>query len=132
MSSERSLVVHLHELLSYLNAHHVTTIIVSTQHGLINVDQASFEATYLADLVIMLRYFEALGVVRQAISVIKNRGEEHERTLREFQIGEKGIRIGAPLKQFQGVLTGVPTFAGKASSLIREKDGIRKNKRKSS
>jgi len=128
MSSERSFVVHLHELLSHLNAHGVTTIIVSAQHGVINVDQASFEATYLADLVIMLRYFEALGVVRQAISVIKNRGEEHERTIREFQVGKNGIRIGAPLQQFQGVLTGVPTFAGQANSLIREQDELRNKK----
>ena len=132
MSSDRSFVVHLHELLSYLNAHGVTTILVSAQHGVLNADQANFEATYLADLVILLRYFEALGVVRQAISVIKNRAEEHERTIREFQVGKKGIRIGSPLQQFQGVLTGVPMFAGKASSLIREKDESRKQPEKAS
>ena len=78
------------------------TILVSAQHGFINVDQSSFEATYLADLVILLRYFEALGTVRQAISIIKNRGHDHERTIREFEVGKKGIRIGRPLTSFKG------------------------------
>ena len=100
------------------------------QHGILNAEQTSLEATYLADLVLMLRYFEALGVVRQAISVVKNRGEEHERTIREFQVGKKGILVGAPLREFQGVLTGVPEFAGTAGSLIRERDQIREKKRK--
>lgn len=130
MSTDQSVVVHLHELLSYLNARGVITILVSAQHGILDAEQSTFEATYLADLVILLRYFEALGVVRQAISVIKNRGEEHERTIREFQVGKKGIRIGAPLQDFQGVLTGVPQFAGRASSLIRETDQTRKKQKK--
>jgi len=85
-----------------LNARGVITILVSTQHGFINVDQSSFEATYLADLVILLRYFEALGTVRQAISVIKNRSHDHERTIREFEVGKKGIRIGKPLRNSRG------------------------------
>jgi circadian clock protein KaiC len=122
MSSDRSFIVHLHELLAYLNARGVITILVSTQHGFINVDQSSFEATYLADLVILLRYFEALGTVRQAISVIKNRGHDHERTIREFEVGKKGILIGEPLTEFQGVLTGNPEFSGKSATLIRDQD----------
>lgn len=120
MSSDRSFIVHLHELLAYLNARGVITILVSTQHGFVNVDQSSFEATYLADLVILLRYFEALGTVRQAISVVKNRSQDHERTIREFEVGRKGIRIGKPLTEFQGVLTGNPEFSGKAGTLIRD------------
>ena len=122
MSSDRSFIVHLHELLAFLNARGVITILVSTQHGFLNVDQSSFEATYLADLVIMLRYFEAQGTVRQAISIIKNRSHDHERTIREFEVGKKGIRIGLPLTNFQGVLTGNPEFSGESGTLIRDQD----------
>ena len=122
MRSDGSFVVHLHELLAYLNSKGVITILVSAQHGFLNAEQSSFEATYLADLVILLRYFEAQGLVCQAISVVKNRSEEHERAIREFQIGKSGIRIGPPLRQFQGVLTGNPQFLGESGTLIREKD----------
>jgi circadian clock protein KaiC len=122
MSSDRSFVSHLHELLAYLNAKGVITILVSSQHGFINAEQTSFEATYLADLVILLRYFEAQGSVCQAISVVKNRSAAHERTIREFEVGTKGIRIGAPLTNFQGVLTGTPQYSGGAETLIREQD----------
>jgi len=73
-------------------------------------------------LVILLRYFEALGTVRQAISVVKNRSHDHERTIREFEVGKKGIRIGQPLTEFQGVLTGNPEFSGKSGTLIRGRD----------
>ena len=127
MSSDRSFIVHLHELLAYLNARGVITILVSTQHGFVNVDQSSFEATYLADLVILLRYFEALGTVRQAVSIVKNRSHDHERTIREFEVGKKGIRIGKPLTEFQGVLTGNPEFSGKSGTLIRDRDERTKN-----
>jgi len=100
----------------------VITVLVSTQHGFINVDRSSFEATYLADLVILLRYFEAHGTVRQAISIIKNRSHDHERSIREFEVGKKGIRIGEPLTKFQGVLTGNPEFSGELGTLIRDQD----------
>jgi circadian clock protein KaiC len=122
MSSDRSFVLHLHELLAYLNAKGVITILVSAQHGFVNADQSSFEATYLADLVVLLRYFEAHGTVRQAISVVKNRSQNHERTIREFEIGKNGIRIGPPLTRFQGVLTGNPEFSGESGTLIRDQD----------
>ena len=122
MSNDRSFVVHLHELLAYLNAKRVITILVSTQHGFINVDESSFEATYLADLVILLRYFESQGTVRQAISIIKNRSQNHERTIREFEVGKNGMQIGPPLTKFQGVLTGNPEFAGESGTLIRDQD----------
>jgi circadian clock protein KaiC len=122
MSSDRSFIVHLHELLAYLNARGVITILVSTQHGFVNVEQSSFEATYLADLVILLRYFESLGTVRQAISIVKNRSQDHERTIREFEVGKNGIRIGKPLTEFQGVLTGNPEYSGKSGTLIRDLD----------
>jgi circadian clock protein KaiC len=122
MSNDRSFIVHLHELLSYLNSRGVITVLVSAQHGILNAEQTRFEATYLADLVILLRYFEAQGVVRQAISVVKNRSEEHERTIREFEVGKRGIRVGAPLRQFRGVLSGTPEFSGESKTLIRERD----------
>jgi circadian clock protein KaiC len=122
MSNDRSLIVHLHELLNYLNSRGVITILVSAQHGILNAEQTRFEATYLADLVILLRYFEAKGIVRQAISVVKNRSEAHERAIREFEVGKRGIRIGEPLRQFQGVLTGTPEFAGESGRLMREQD----------
>jgi circadian clock protein KaiC len=122
MSNDRSFVVHLHELLAYLNARKVITILVSTQHGFVSGDQSSFEATYLADLVILLRYFEAQGTVRQAISIVKNRSHDHERSIREFEVGKSGIRIGQPLKRFQGVLTGNPEFSGESRTLIRDQD----------
>lgn len=122
MSSDRSFVLHLHELLAYLNAKGVITILVSAQHGFVNADQSSFEATYLADLVILLRYFEAHGTVRQAISIVKNRSHDHERTIREFEVGKNGIRIGLPLTRFQGVLTGNPEFSGESGTLIRDQD----------
>jgi circadian clock protein KaiC len=122
MSTDRSFIVHLHELLAYLNARGVITILVSTQHGFVNVDQSSFEATYLADLVILLRYFESQGTVRQAISIVKNRSHDHERTIREFEVGKNGIRIGTPLADFQGVLSGNPEFSGKSGTLIRDQD----------
>lgn len=128
MSSDRSFIVHLHELLAYLNARGVITILVSTQHGFVNVDQSTFEATYLADLVILLRYFEALGTVRQAISIVKNRSHDHERTIREFEVGKNGIRIGIPLTEFQGVLSGNPAFDGKSGTLIRDRDERTKKK----
>ena len=79
--------------------------------------RSSFEATYLADLVILLRYFEAQGTVRQAISIVKNRSQDHERTIREFEVGKKGIRIGVPLTRFQGVLTGNPEFSGEVRNI---------------
>jgi circadian clock protein KaiC len=116
MSSDRSFIVHLHELLAYLNARGVITILVSTQHGFVNVDQSSFEATYLADLVILLRYFEALGTVRQAVSIVKNRSHDHERTIREFEVGKKGILIGKHLTEYQVVLNGNPEFSGKSGT----------------
>jgi circadian clock protein KaiC len=82
--------------------------------------QTPVDVTYLADTVIVLRYFEAFGTVKQAIAVVKKRTGAHERTIREFHLSSSGIRIGAPLKDFEGVLTGVPAFTGERGVLIRE------------
>jgi circadian clock protein KaiC len=89
----------------------------TAQHGMLN-DTTAFELTYLADLVIQLRYFEAGGHVRKAISVIKNRLSAHETTIREFGITKHGIEIGELLTQFEGVLTGVPRYLGRSHELL--------------
>jgi len=91
----------------------------TTQHGMLNTtDTTPFELTYLADLVIYLRYFEAVGKVRKAISVIKNRLAAHETSIREFEITSQGIAIGAPLGQFEGILSGTPKFLGHRQELL--------------
>jgi len=113
MPGEGFLIVHLHELLTYLGQAGVATILVSAHHGLIGTQmQAPVDATYLADAVILMRYFESKGEVRQAVSVIKKRGGAHERTIREFKMANGRISVGDPLKEFRGVLTGVPVFEG--------------------
>ncbi len=119
MTSERFLLAQLHELLSYLNTRSVLTIMTTAQHGMLNTsDTTSFELTYLADLVIYLRYFEASGEVRKAISVIKNRLSAHETSIREFKITNKGLHIGEPLRQFEGILSGIPTYLGGSDALL--------------
>jgi len=113
MPGEKYLIVQLHELLTYLGQAGVATILVSAHHGLIGSNmQAPVDASYLADAVVVMRYFEAKGEVRQAISVIKKRGGAHERTIREFKMQNGRIRVGGPLTEFRGVLTGVPVFEG--------------------
>ena len=122
MPEERLLTTQLHELLSYLGQLGVATIIIAAHQGLIGSQmRAPVDATYLADAVITLRYFETNGEVRQAISVIKKRGGEHERTIREFRVEGGGIRVGPPLREFRGVLTGVPVYEGRDDPFMRER-----------
>ncbi len=110
MPEERFLVIQLHELLTYLGQAGVATLLVGAHQGLIGMQMvAPVDATYLADAVILLRYYESLGEVKQAISVMKKRGGPHERTIRDFRLIEGGILVGPPLMEFRGVLTGVPT-----------------------
>jgi len=117
MPEENSLILHMHELLQYLNRQGATTFLTVAQHGLVGDMKSPVDITYLADTVILLRYFEALGRVRRAISVIKKRTGSHEDTIREYRIGGgSGIRLGDPLTGFQGVLRGVPTFIGPQNS----------------
>ncbi|GAA4338006.1 ATPase domain-containing protein [Variovorax defluvii] len=109
MPDERFLIAQLHELLTYLGQCGVATMLVGAQHGLIGTQmQTPVDASYLADSVVMLRYYEDEGEVRQAISVLKKRGGAHERTIRAFSLGQEGIQIGEPLRNFRGILTGVP------------------------
>ena len=112
MPEEKQLILHMHELLQFLNRQGATTFLTVAQHGLVGDMQAPVDVTYLADTVILLRYFEAVGRVRRAISVIKKRTSAHEDTIREYRIGKSGITLGPPLTNFQGVLRGVPEMIG--------------------
>jgi circadian clock protein KaiC len=112
MPEENALILHMHELLQYLNRQGATTFLTVAQHGLVGDMKAPVDVTYLADTVVLLRYFEASGRVRRAISIIKKRTGAHEDTIREYRIGNYGIRLGEPLTGFQGVLRGVPNFVG--------------------
>ncbi len=112
MPEEQFLILHLHELLQYLNRRGAATFLTVAQHGMMGEMKQPIDATYLADTVIMLRYFEALGRVRRAISVIKKRTGAHEDTIRELRIDARGVTVGPPLSEFQGVLRGVPTYVG--------------------
>ncbi|MBV7535642.1 AAA family ATPase [Duganella sp. sic0402] len=110
---ERFLITYLHELLTWLGQRGVVSIIVGVQSGMLGSGMRSnIDASYLADNVIMLRYFEAAGEVRQAISVFKKRGSAHERTIRRFEVNTGGLSVGPVLKDFHGVLTGVPAYHG--------------------
>ena len=120
MPEENALILHMHELLQYLNRQGTATFMTVAQHGLVGDMKAPVDVTYLADTVVLLRYFEALGSVRRAISVIKKRTGAHESTIREYRIDGRGLTIGNPLDAFQGILRGVPVYVGEAMPLLRE------------
>ena len=123
MPEEASLLLHLHELLQYLNRQGAATLLTVAQHGLVGDMSTPVDITYLADTVVLLRYFEASGRVRRAISVIKRRSGAHEDTIREFSIGPSGLTIGPPLENFQGVLRGVPSYVGGSEALLPGRNG---------
>jgi circadian clock protein KaiC len=122
MPEENALILHMHELLQYLNRQGANTFVTVAQHGLFGDMKSPVDVTYLADTVVLLRYFEALGRVRRAISVIKKRTGKHEETIREFRIGVGGLSLGEPLSSFQGILRGVPSFVGEKPSLLKRSD----------
>lgn len=115
MPQESALILHMHELLQYLNRKGATTFLTVAQHGLVGDMRSPVDVTYLADTVVLLRYFESSGRVRRAISVVKKRTGPHEDTIREYRIDKNGISLGEPLTNFQGVLRGVPTITGPAN-----------------
>lgn len=123
MPEENALILHMHELLQYLNRQGASTFMTVAQHGLVGDMKAPVDMTYLADTVILLRYFEALGDVRRAMSIIKKRTGKHETSIREFKIGDNGLSVGQPLKDNHGVLRGVPTYSGAGGPLQHEKKG---------
>jgi circadian clock protein KaiC len=124
MPEEHFLSAHLHELLAYLNQQGVITIMVLAQHGILGESvQSPIELSYLADTVILLRYFEAFAEVRQAISVVKKRTGAHQRTIRELKMTSAGVSIGDELRDFQGVITGQLVYTGGAAPLLSNTDG---------
>lgn len=122
MPEEQALILHMHELLQYLNRQGASTFLTVAQHGLVGDMKAPVDVTYLADTVILLRYFEAVGRVRRAISIIKKRTGAHENTIREYVIDRRGLTVGDPLTAFHGVLRGVPTLVGSDSILMGERN----------
>jgi len=123
MPEEQALILHMHELLQYLNRQGASTFLTVAQHGLVGDMKAPVDVTYLADTVILLRYFEARGRVRRAISVIKKRTSAHEDTIREYRIDSRGITLGDPLMDFQGVLRGVPELVSDRQGLLEAVPG---------
>jgi circadian clock protein KaiC len=107
---ERFLLLHLHELLSYLAQRGVATILVFAQHGLVGHMQATVDVSYLADCVILLRYFEAQGKIHKAMSIVKKRSGAHETAIRSFSMSGEGLKVGPPLANYHGVLSGLPTW----------------------
>jgi circadian clock protein KaiC len=122
MPGEKFLAMQLHELLGYLSQKGITTVMALAQHGFVgmNVD-TPVDVSYLADTVLLFRYFEAAGEVKKALSVIKKRSGEHESTIRELVMKKGTIRVGDVLVEFEGVLTGSPKYRGKLAGLGRQK-----------
>lgn len=121
MPDERFLTVQMHELLTYLNQQGVVTLLVLAQHGFMGANMGTpVDVSYLADTVLMLRFFEAAGAVRRAVSVVKKRTGYHENTIREMRMSSDGITVGQPLTDFHGVLTGVPTYLKQSAPLLEE------------
>lgn len=118
---ERFLLLHLHELLSYLGQHNVASILVYAQHGLIGMNMSSaIDLSYLADCVMLLRYYEAEGKLHKAISVVKKRSGAHENAIREFKMSSEGLQVADALEKYRGVLTGVPSLGGMNTPLTKE------------
>lgn len=123
MPQEEFLSLQMHELLNYLNQQGVVTLLILAQQGILGSMQTNIDLSYLADSIVLLRFFEAAGRVRRAISVVKKRSSKHEQTIREFTIiAPDGVQLGHPLEEFQGVLSGLPRFTGDLSSLSNKID----------
>jgi circadian clock protein KaiC len=121
MPEEKFLTAQLHELLAYLGQMGVATIMTVTQSGMVGSMNSPVDTTYLADNVLLFRYFEAAGWVRRALSVVKKRNGHHERTIRELDLDASGVQIGEPLSDFHGILTGVPSYVGNNGNLMGKK-----------
>ncbi|MGC1782721.1 MAG: ATPase domain-containing protein [Acidobacteriaceae bacterium] len=118
MPGEQFLMLQLHEMLSYLNQMGVATLFTMAQSGFLGAQMTSpIDVSYLADTVLLFRYFEQAGQVKQALSIVKKRSGSHERSIRELTFSENSLKVGAPLVQFEGILTGNPRFVGKTPDL---------------
>lgn len=122
MPEEQFLLLQMHELLTYLNQQGVLTFLVLAQHGLVGHMQSPVDLTYLSDAVLLLRFFEAFGELRRAISVVKKRTGGHESSIREYRIDKSGLRVGEPLRDFSGIFTGVPTYVGGEGDLLQNRE----------
>ena len=123
MPEEQHLILQIHELLAYLNQQNVLTFLINPQSGLVGAMlTGGINISYIADTVVLLRFFEAAGRIRKAISVLKNRSGAHEDVIRELRIDRQGIRVGEPLNDFRGVLTGTPEYVGSSSPLLEYRD----------
>jgi circadian clock protein KaiC len=123
MPGEKYLNNQLHELVSYLNYKGVVTILILAQHGLVAAAESPVDLSYLSDTVVSLRFFEAAGEVKQSLTMIKKRSGQHEKTIREFKLEPgRGLRVGPPLREFQGVLTGIPVFHGGKGQMMSASD----------
>ena len=127
MPEEQFVVLQMHEMLTYLNQQGIVTILILAQHGMVGTMATPIDMTYVSDTVLLLRFFEAGGRIRRAVSVIKKRTGPHEDTIRELRIDSQGLRVGEPLQDFRGVLTGVPTYEGERAALLKDRatDGVR-------
>lgn len=121
MPQEQQLILQVHELLSYLSQKGVATFLINPQQGLMGTMATNLNISYVADAVLLLRFFEANGRIRKAISVIKNRGGSHEDSIREFRVDAQGVRVGDPLVAFSGVLTGTPEYTGERGPLMEDR-----------
>ncbi len=126
MPEERSLILQLHELLTYLSGQSVLTMMVVTQHGIFGNERTEgIDISYMADTVLLIRRFESRGMVRMAMSVVKKRQGGHEKTIRELRLTSEGLQMGEPLREFQGVLSGLPAFLGGHEELLGSREGGR-------
>jgi circadian clock protein KaiC len=125
MPQEQSMLLQMHEIVTYLNQQGVLTFLILAQTGMVGQMQSPVDLTYLSDAVVLLRFFEARGEIRRAISMLKKRTGPHESTIRELMIDGAGLRVGPRLEGFRGVLTGVPVLDGQANLLEERGDGGR-------
>ena len=121
MPEEQFLLLQMHEMLTYLNQQGILTFLILAQHGLVGPMQSSVDLTYLSDNVLLLRFFEAEGEFKRAISIVKKRTGGHEPTIREYRIDKNGVRVGAALRQFRGILTGAPNYVGDSGDLLERR-----------
>lgn len=121
MPQEQQLILQMHELLSFLSQQGVVTFVINPQQGLMGTMSSNLEVSYIADAVLLLRYFEAGGRIRKAISVLKSRSGAHEDAIRELRIDSTGVRVGAPLNEFKGILTGTPEYTGDPMPLLEDR-----------
>jgi circadian clock protein KaiC len=125
MPEERHLILQVHELLTFLSQAGVLTILVIAQHGMLGQMHNPLDLSYISDTVLLLRFFEARGEIRKAISVIKKRVGSHQSSIREFRLSGKGLQVGEPLTEFQGIMTGVPSYAGPGAMLRARNNATR-------